>query len=153
MSFSFLNLPSEIHNKIYQILFQGSKSNVIQPIKKVHHLKLMLSWIQDGVPLLRVCKIMNAEAAAILYGCNVFCFDDSSCEVRGEKINECAITAMYTFLWLIRVKNWLWICYLQIEMHKFHFCYYDNESIVGARAETNDENICSAAQLYSCSVV
>ncbi|MCJ1257285.1 hypothetical protein MMC24_005110 [Lignoscripta atroalba] len=137
MSFSFLNLPPEIRNKIYQILFQGSKSNVVQPIKKVHHPKPMLPWIRDGVPLLRVCKIVNAEAAAILYGRNVFCFDDSSRGVGGEKINECAITAMYAFLRLIGVENRLRIRYLQIEMHKFRFCYYDNESIVGARAETN----------------
>ena len=107
----------------------------VEPIRKVH--KANYGGMANGVALLGVCKVVNEEAAAILYGRGTLCFDDSSRGVEGEKINECSITSLYIWLRLIGAENRARIRNLQIKISKFRFCYYDNESIPGTRAETN----------------
>ena len=77
---SFLNLPAEIRNMIYRYCLVQNQTLI--PYKEHYPLsKADLAFRKDlpTVALLQVCKKIETEAAAVLYGQNVWRITSKSC--------------------------------------------------------------------------
>ena len=83
-AFPFFHLPPEIRNQVYSILFLSDhKWHLITPNVPLSLLPPESDlWpyrpvgISDSLSLLRTCQQAHEEATAILYGRNIFQFDD-----------------------------------------------------------------------------
>ena len=77
----FLQLPPEIRNMIYSIIFTSTATNhLISPdiirSRKANNMAQKFGSISQCLPLLRTCRQAHEEATAVLYGNNTFYFND-----------------------------------------------------------------------------
>jgi hypothetical protein len=77
---SFLTLPSEIRNAVYEALFK-KEEDILLAYKQLDGERHSQSTIISGVGLLASCQQVYAEAVAILYASNTFSvMADKSCD-------------------------------------------------------------------------
>lgn len=67
----FLELPPEIRNNIYELLFQSPQERdsrqLQRPVRGLYQ-------VQPGISLLRTCRQVHHEAAGVLYACSELVF-------------------------------------------------------------------------------
>jgi hypothetical protein len=134
---SFVDLPPEIRNKVYNLCFAKPAvvTPIITPIRSLNNAREALPFA-GSIPFLRTCNLVHLEASPVLYGNNTFFFDDVG-KGFNEVVQQCDITSMYIFLRLIGAENRLRLRKIYVHIVKFRFCYYDSESIPGETAKTN----------------
>lgn len=85
--------------------------------------------MSDSLALFRTCKSLQAEAAASLYGQNVFSFDNP-CFWAGRARptqNSCGVTSMSAFLTLIGPLNRSSIGHIRIHINRATYFHYKGE--------------------------
>lgn len=114
---------------IYAYLFERSKKKRLEFLNpsKPSDIKIGLS---DSLAFFRTCKSLQAEAAASLYGQNVFSFDDHYFWTGREPKptqNSCGVTSMSGFLSLIGPLNRRSIGYIRIHINRATYFHYKGE--------------------------
>ena len=116
-TFPFFRLPPEVRNMIYGLLFETAhKDKFVTPdpagSRRQNNLGQRTLNLSDSLPLLRTCQVVHREATAVLYGNNVFRFDDhphndDEHTVPGFKMSLpcCDLLTMYFFLVSIGKEN------------------------------------------------
>lgn len=97
MPHNFFTLPAEIRNQIYRNLFTSKHDGTrvtpdVEGSRRQNGLTDGLLNLHDSLPLLRTCQYIHEEATSILYGDNVFTFDDRPHGVKENKINGFNLT-------------------------------------------------------------
>lgn len=96
---NLLDLPVEVRLEIYSYLLITSDYHRLQPIMGGPRLSM-------GTPLLRTCKQIHAEAAPVLYGCNLLIADirrltkQARLRFRSRPFSEPQMLAMVRRWWL-----------------------------------------------------
>ena len=151
MPFPFFRLPFEIRRLIYQDLFiLDQKGNTIAPFSVrfcSHECPEITSLVSSSSPtylslrtlscqalsLIRTCQQAHEECTDILYGDNVFRFDDLVAMnvplsgVKGLYTPHCGISHMYFFLSVIGKANRLKIRHVQLRFYTRVFITFAGE--------------------------
>lgn len=116
-SFPFFRLPPEVRTMIYGLLFETAyEDKTVTPdpagSRRENNLGARTMNLGDSLPFLRICKLVHQEATAVLYGSNVFRFDDHPHNSDQHKILGfnmsvpcCDYLTMYFFLVSIGKSN------------------------------------------------
>ena len=109
-TFPFFRLPPEVRNMIYGLLFETAhKDKTVTPdpagSRRQNNLGHRTLNLSGSLPLLRTSQLVHREATAVLYGNNVFRFDDhphndDKHTIPGFKMSLpcCDFLTMYFFL-------------------------------------------------------
>ena len=81
MTFQFLALPPEVRNKVYRILFVSqSTETIVTPdptgSRRRNGLASQTLKMSANLLFLETYQRVHEEASAVLYGTNIFKFDD-----------------------------------------------------------------------------
>jgi len=131
----FLRLPREVRDKIYAYLFESLTERRLRVVNPVEQYKLLdqkeFLGLRKGLSLFRTCRLIQSEAAASLYGNNVFVFDDKefvkAARSSDSSTSFCGVTLMYTFLRLTGALNRKSIRFLQIQLKSKLYFYHEGE--------------------------
>ena len=138
-TFPFLRLPPEIRNMIYGLLFETAhKDKVVTPdpagSRRQNNLGQRTLNLSDSLPLLRTCQVVHREATAVLYGSNVFRFDDDPHNddkhtIPGFKMSLpcCDLLTMYFFLVSIGKENREKLQHIHLNFSDCSFILYPEE--------------------------
>jgi hypothetical protein len=117
---------------IYAYLFERSKTKRLEflnPFKPLAYTDVRIG-LSDSLALFRTCKSLQAEAAASLYGQNLFSFHDPYFWTGREPKptqNSCGVTSMSAFLTLIGPLNRRSIGYIRIHINRATYFHYKGE--------------------------
>ena len=143
-TFPFFRLPPEVRNMIYGLLFETAhKDKVVTPdpagTRRQNNLGQRTLNLSDSLPFLRTCQVVHREATAVLYGSNVFQFDDcphndDKHTTRGFKMSFpcCDLLTMYFFLVSIGKDNREKLQHIHLNFSHFEFILHAEKSNAGA---------------------
>ena len=146
-TFPFFRLPPEVRNMIYGLLFETAhKDKIVTPdpsgSRRQNNLGQRTLNLSDSLPLLRTCQVVHREATAVLYGNNVFRFDDCPHNDDKHKIPGfemslpcCDLLTIYFFLVSIGKGNREKLQHIHLNFSDFSFVLYPEES--GGRLHRN----------------
>ena len=138
-TFPFFRLPPEVRNMVYGLLFETAhKDKFVTPdpggSRRQNNLGQRTLNLSDSLPLLRTCQVVHREATAVLYGNNVFRFDDrphnvDKHTVPGFKMSLpcCDLLTMYFFLVSIGKGNREKLQHIQLNFSAYSFILYPEE--------------------------
>ena len=121
--FPFLRLPPELRYKVYSLVLVAPR-----PIWPDVDDWTTLETI-DGHGLLTTCHLINAEACDILYGKNVFHFDDRLDSVCPDMRHVPNMNGIYSFFKDIGNRNRLWLRHISLEFWHSYFLFYEEEEL------------------------
>lgn len=134
MPFPFLQLPPEIRNKVYRLLLvTGNRNKDLAPDVVGLLARNKPNWsnvpdMADSLGLLRICKLVNQEASAVLYGRNNFVFDDSSHQGKSlENISTNDFLFLYPWLVLIGEHNRMRLRWIEFTFTRSEYLYCRGE--------------------------
>ena len=142
-TFPFFRLPPEVRNMVYGLLFETAhKDKFVTPdpagSRRQNNLGQRTLNLSDSLPLLRTCHVVHREATAVLYGRNVFRFDDrphndDKHTIPGFKMSLpcCDVLTMYFFLVSIGKDNREKLQHIHLNFSDFSFVRYPEERNVG----------------------
>ena len=125
MKLSFLDLPPEIRNKLYEELFVSKNGLTIKPdrtrCRRLQNNKARTLNLQS-LNILRTCKKIHEEGASVLYSSHTFHFDDRKCGTwrhhdTAETFPLCDLTVFQDFLLVIGARNKKNIRKLHLELY------------------------------------
>ena len=139
-TFPFFRLPPEVRNMVYGLLFETAhKDKFVTPdpagSRRQNNLGQRTLNLSDSLPLLRTCHVVHREATAVLYGENVFRFDDhphndDKHTIPGFKMSLpcCDFLTMYFFLVSIGRNSREKLQHLYLNFSNLSFVRYPEES-------------------------
>ncbi|KAM0794547.1 hypothetical protein BDR22DRAFT_826823 [Usnea florida] len=138
-TFPFFRLPPEVRNMIYRLLFETAhKDKIVTPdpagSRRQNNLGQRTLNLSDSLPLLRTCRMVHREATAVLYGSNVFRFDDhphndDKHTIPGFNMSLpcCDLLTMYCFLVCIGKDNREKLQHIHLDFSDKSFIVYPEE--------------------------
>ncbi|KAL2039644.1 hypothetical protein N7G274_007503 [Stereocaulon virgatum] len=144
---TFIDLPPEMRNIVYKLLFVSRHpDNAITPdpvgSRKSNGPFVWRIGAPDSLPLLRTCRQIHDEASSILYGKNIFLFSDAPHGQRtfevpgfGQTLRWCDYVTMYGFLSRIGCENRAKILRLRLEFLTFNYITYADEEVGRERSD------------------
>ena len=138
-TFPFFRLPPEVRNMIYGLLFETAhKDKIVTPdptgSRRQNNLGQRTLNLSDSLPLLRTCKVVHQEATAVLYGNNVFRFDDNPHNddvhtIPGFKMSLpcCDLLTIYFFVVSIGKDNREKLQHIHLNFSKISFVRFPEE--------------------------
>ncbi|MCJ1454614.1 hypothetical protein MMC28_004967 [Mycoblastus sanguinarius] len=139
MALPFFRLPSEIRSIVYGILFTSPhEEKLITPDPEGSRQRNGVNkrgvCMNGGLPLLRTCQQVHEEATAVLYGQNMFHFND---EPHGDELYNvvgfnillpwCDFVTMHVFLSRIGRRNRSKIQHLRLSFFSKYFITYPDQ--------------------------
>jgi len=133
MTYTFFSFPPEVRVQVCKvILISPHREKLVTPdpsrTRKVNMLKDMSLRLTDSPALLRTCQQIHEEATSVLYGLNVFHFDDEqhglkTLDVPGfdRTLRWCDFITIYAFLSLIGHHNTPEISHLKLQFESADF--------------------------------
>ena len=122
--YGFLDFPAEIRNLIYKVLYEAPHLTITPDWLDLDCYRLCSSKVTKfsaSVSFLRTCKQINIEASTILYGRNVFVFEDPESKqdrLRGPSgqfyIPTGGLANMHSFLKVIGPRNRLQLWHVKL---------------------------------------
>lgn len=102
MPFPFLDLPAELRTEVYRYLLHSKGRIEINPLDTIYTVDASETrpiWVfADSIPFLRTCVQIHREGTAMLYGSNVFYFEDEPYCTNCGCVQ--AIATAYLHVWL-----------------------------------------------------
>jgi len=156
MAYSFFSIPPEVRIIIYEVLFMSPlEANIVTPdperTRKANGLEDRALHLTESLSLLCTCQQIHEEASTVLYGRNVFTFDDRPHGMKiytipgfHRSVRWCDFTMMYSFLSLTGSRNRRKIKHLRLSFSGLYFILYPDEAqAMGLIKSTR--SLCSAA--------
>ncbi|KAF6228370.1 hypothetical protein HO133_008100 [Letharia lupina] len=138
-SFPFFRLPPEVRNMIYRLLFETAhEDKTVTPdptgSRRRNNLGHRTLNLSDSLPFLRTCQLVRGEATAVLYGNNVFRFDDHphnsdehTMPAFNTSVPYCDYLTMYFFLVSIGKSNREKLQHIHLDFWEATFVRYPEE--------------------------
>ena len=135
--YGFLDFPAEMRHHIYEVLYEAPHLTITPDWLDLECYELYSSKVTKfsaSVGFLRSCKQINTEASIILYGRNVFVFDDPTVKqdrLRGPSgyfhIPTTKLANMRSFLQVIGPRNRLQLRHVKLLIAYWTFGSFDSE--------------------------
>ena len=138
-TFPFFRLPPEVRKMVYGLLFETThKDKNVTPdptgSRRQNNLGQRTLNLSDSLPLLRTSQLVHREATAVLYGNNVFRFDDhphndDEHTIPGFKMSLpcCDFLTMYFFLVSIGKGNREKLQHIHLSFSLIEFVSYPDD--------------------------
>lgn len=138
-TFPFFRLPPEVRNMVYGLLFETAhKDKNVTPdptgSRRQNDLGQRTLNLSDSLPLLRTSQLVHREATAVLYGNNVFRFDDHPHNDDEHtrpgfemSLSCCDFLTMYFFLVCIGKGNRKKLQHIHLNFSQHDFVVYPDE--------------------------
>ncbi|KAL9118231.1 MAG: hypothetical protein Q9187_005224 [Circinaria calcarea] len=130
MPFPFLDLPAELRTEVYRYLLHSKGRIEIDPLDAIYTIGASegrpIRVFADSIPFLRTCVQIHREGTAMLYGSNVFYFEDEPYCTNCGCVQAIAIAYLHIWLQLIG-KNRTKITQIHIFIEDPLSLYYPGE--------------------------